>query len=107
MERRFTSKVSRRLTEWFDTLCVGIEIGLSSDHDSSHDSRNLQPAITAVEELQRLGANTCFVPSFPLEFVAIEHPGRITANGLGTLEIGHSADRFVELPGVTGTGTAP
>lgn len=108
MEHGVSNKVWNRFAVWLDTLCVAIEIGLPSEEPCTCDDQDSsQPAITAIEELQRLGRNTSFVPRFPLEFVTIEHPGRITANGLGTLEVGHSDDRFPELPGVSGTATAP
>lgn len=105
MERGIARSIWSLVTESFDTLCVAIEIGLPADDSASCDHRNSQPAVTAVEELQRLAENTSVVPPFPLRFVAIEHPGRITSNGLGTMEVGHAADPFQELPSVTGART--
>lgn len=92
MERGVAESILSLAREWLDTLCVAVEVGLPTDDSLPCDRRDSRPAVTAIEEIQRLGRNTSLVPPFPLRFVAVEHPGRITSNGLGTQELGHADD---------------
>lgn len=78
----------RLLAQWWDMLRVAAEVGLAA-HDGEAMTLGNQSDIAltrnvgAVEELQEsLGPF--------LRRYADRHPGRITSNGLGTLDIGHS-----------------
>ena len=81
--------LQRWLREWTDKLAVATGVGLAPEvgGDGSEDRSG---AVTVVDELRKLESNTSFVPPFPLKHIAIRHPGRMTANGLGSMEIGHA-----------------
>lgn len=83
------SAVRTRLRIWYDMLVLGVSVGPCPVQPEDGELYKW-PAVTPVDELQKLQSNTSFVPPFPLKFVAIQHPGRTTANGLGSMEIGHA-----------------